>query len=41
MTHGNKGMGSHRHGTCGESGKSPRLRLFERMSVQELRQIDG
>lgn len=34
MTHGSKGMGSHRHGTCGKNNKSPRLRLFERMEAE-------
>lgn len=33
---GSKGMGMHRHGTCGKNNKSPKLRLFERMEAERI-----
>ncbi len=35
MQQGRGGMGSHKHGISGRPGKSPRLRLWERMQAEK------
>ena len=34
MTKGNKGMGMHKHGTSGRSGKSPKFRHQQRIEAE-------